>query len=68
MRRKPLLLLVLGAVTLSLSFIVKQYFPLTDAADGFIKGLALGLMILSIILLSKQVRLKRTSKKEHELS
>ncbi len=61
-----MLLLVLGAVTLSFSFIVKQYFPLTDAADGFIKGLAIGLVILSIILFSKQVRLKRASKKEQD--
>ncbi|WP_242922835.1 hypothetical protein [Pontibacter liquoris] len=66
MSRKSLLLLVLGAVTLSFSFIVKQYFPLTDAADGFIKGLAIGLVILSIILFSKQVRLKRASKKEQD--
>ena len=58
MNKKPLILLAIGALTLGLSFFGKQYLTLTDATDGFLKGLAIGLMILSLIF-SKQVKLKR---------
>jgi hypothetical protein len=62
MSKTYLILLAIGALTLSSSFIFKQYLTLSDATDGFLKGLAIGLMILSLILLSKQAKNKRASR------
>lgn len=56
--RKHLALLVAGAFLMSLSLILKHYIVLTDTIDGLIKGLALGLMVLSLILTSRERRQK----------
>ncbi len=50
--RKSLILLVAGAIVMSLSLIVKHYIPVTDTTDGLIKGIGLGLIVLSLIFIS----------------
>jgi hypothetical protein len=47
-------LLILGTILLSSSFIIKRYTSLSDGVDGFIKGIAIGLLILCLIVLFKQ--------------
>ncbi|MEO8795055.1 MAG: hypothetical protein ABI390_06275 [Daejeonella sp.] len=47
--RGPLILLVVGAVIMNFTFILERYFTLTDTENGLIKGIGLGLMILSLI-------------------
>jgi hypothetical protein len=59
MSRKYLRLLAVGALIMSMSFILKHYNTLTDTTDGLLKGFAIGLMILSLILSLKQLKLKR---------
>jgi hypothetical protein len=51
---KYLVLLTAGALLMSVSLILKHYFTITDAADGFLKGMGLGLMILALILTTKK--------------
>lgn len=47
-------LLILGTLLLSSSFIIKRYTSLLDGTDGFIKGISIGLLILSLIVFLKQ--------------
>jgi hypothetical protein len=54
MNGKNLVLLIIGVLLMSLSFILKHYIALTDLIDGLIKGVALGLMIVSLVFTSKQ--------------
>jgi hypothetical protein len=54
MNGKNLVLLIIGVLLMSLSFILKHYIALTDLTDGLIKGVALGLMIVSLVFTSKQ--------------
>jgi hypothetical protein len=58
MSKKSLLLLILGTLIMSLSFILKHYMMLTDLTDGLLKGFAIGLLIVSLLLIPKQVKLK----------
>lgn len=50
--KRYLVLVALGALVMSLSFILKHYLVVGDAADGFLKGFSIGLMILSLILMA----------------
>ena len=54
-----MILLAMGALVISLSFILKHYVTLSDAADGFLKGAGIGLMIVGLILTAKQLKFKR---------
>jgi hypothetical protein len=54
MNGKNLVLLIIGVLLMSLSFILKHYIALTDLIDGLIKGVAFGLMIVSLVFTSKQ--------------
>jgi hypothetical protein len=49
-------LLVAGLLLLNSGFIIKRYMSVSDATDGFIKGLSIGLLILSLIVLIRQKR------------
>jgi hypothetical protein len=49
-------LLVAGLLLLNSGFIINRYTTISDAMDGFIKGLSIGLMILSLIVLIRQKR------------
>lgn len=52
--RKSLLLLAIGALLISFTFILKHYFPIEDFWQGAIIGVGIGLMIYSIILASRE--------------
>lgn len=47
-------LLILGTLLLGASFIIKRYVSLSDGTDGFLKGISIGLLILSLIVSFKQ--------------
>lgn len=47
-------LLLLGTILLSTGFISKRYATLSDGMDGFIKGISIGLLLLSLIIFFKQ--------------
>lgn len=49
-----LILLILGVCVLSASFILRRFFPVSDMADGLIKGIAIGLLVLSFLVWNKQ--------------
>ena len=51
---KSLVLLIIGALLMSLTLILKHYIAVTDIIDGFLKGVGLGLMILSLVLRFKK--------------
>jgi hypothetical protein len=52
--RKYLVLLAIGTLLMSSTLILKHYITVTDAVDGFLKGMGLGLMIMSVILAAKK--------------
>lgn len=54
LNKTSLALLILGTLLMSLSFIIKRYASLSDGAIGFIKGISIGLLIVSLIISSKQ--------------
>ena len=54
LNKKSIALLIVGTFLLSLSFVIKRYLLLSDGIDGFIKGISIGLLILSLVGLSKQ--------------
>jgi hypothetical protein len=54
MKGKNLTLFIIGVLLMSVSFILKRYIALTDIMDGFIKGVAFGLMILSLVFTLKK--------------
>jgi len=43
---------------MSISLTLEHYIVLTDTVNGFIKGVALGLMLLSLLLTSRERRRK----------
>jgi hypothetical protein len=49
-------LLVAGVVLLNSGFIIKRYMSISDATDGFIKGLSIGLLVLSLLVFLRQKR------------
>lgn len=50
----PLKFLVpIGLLLLSASFILKHYTQLPDVADGFLKGLSIGILFLSLVTYAK---------------
>jgi hypothetical protein len=49
-------LLVAGIVLLNSDFIIKRYTSISDATDGFIKGLSIGLLVLSLLVFLRQKR------------
>jgi len=53
-QKNALALLVAGAMTLGLSFVIKRYTYFPDFNDGLFKGISIGLLLLSVILLSKK--------------
>lgn len=60
-KRKNLLLLTIGALLMSMTLILKQYFAINDFWDGILKGVGIGLMLYSIILVSREQRNKATN-------
>gem|GEM_PF-1304329 len=48
--------LILGILVLSSSFVIKRYTFLSDAGDGFLKGISIGLLLQSVILIFQQRR------------
>ncbi|WP_423148364.1 hypothetical protein [Rubrolithibacter danxiaensis] len=56
LNKTSLTLLILGTSVLASSFVIKHYLVLSDGTDGFIKGISIGLLIVSLIRLSKQRR------------
>ena len=56
--RRYLALLVAGSFLMSISLTLEHYIVLTDTVNGFIKGVALGLMLLSLLLTSRERRRK----------
>ena len=60
-KRKNLLLLTIGALVMSMTLILKQYFAINDFLDGIFKGVGIGLMLYSIILVSREQRNKATN-------
>ena len=51
-------LLILGTILLGSSFIINRYILLSDGMNGFIKGITIGLLILSLISFAKQRKLQ----------
>jgi uncharacterized protein YybS (DUF2232 family) len=51
LENKHLALLFAGTVLMSMSFILKHYFALSDSLDGFVKGIAIGLLLLTLLLI-----------------
>jgi len=50
-RHKTLwLLLPLGLLLMSCTYILSHFIVVPDALDGFLKGVGIGLMILSLVL------------------
>lgn len=39
---------------MSSSFILQRFAPISDGIDGFIKGIAIGLMLLALIIIGKR--------------
>ena len=58
--RKNLSLLTIGALLISLTLILKHYFAVNDFLDGLLKGGGIGLMIYSLILVSREQRNRTT--------
>lgn len=54
MNRKSLILLITGLLIMSASFILRHYVELTDATDGYIKGVGLGFILLSFYYAVRQ--------------
>jgi hypothetical protein len=54
MKGKNLVLLIIGILLMSMSFIISHYIALPDFTDGLIKGVAIGLMIVSLVFTLKQ--------------
>lgn len=54
LNKNYILLVVFGILLMSLSFIFKYYINLPDLIDGIFKGTAIGLLLLGVILLSKE--------------
>ena len=54
LNKTSLTLLILGLLLMSLSFIIKRYTSLSDGEIGFIKGVSIGLLIVSLITSPKQ--------------
>jgi len=48
--KNSLTLLSLGITLLSLSFIIEHYFLLSDGANGLLKGVSIGLLLLNLIV------------------
>ncbi|WP_281323041.1 hypothetical protein [Flavobacterium aestivum] len=48
--RKSLVILAIGALLLSATFVLRHYFAINDFSDGILKGIGIGLMIYSLIL------------------
>lgn len=51
--RKHIALFLAGTAFVSASFILRHYFPLSDSADGFLKGMGIGFLILTLLLISR---------------
>ena len=60
-KKKPLYLLALGALIMSAPFILQQFMVLDDGANGLIRGVGIGLMVVSLIFSAKQRRLARNA-------
>lgn len=58
--RKNLVLLAAGALLMSMTLILKHYFTINDFLDGLLKGVGIGLMIYSLILVSREQRNRTT--------
>lgn len=55
-RRKHLIILTIGTLWLSLPLILKHYFIVPDFQVGLMKGIGIGLMLVSLIKVSKDQR------------
>jgi exosortase/archaeosortase len=49
-RKKYIALITLGALLMSFTFILKHYITVPDLIDGLLKGVALGLLILTAVI------------------
>jgi len=52
--KTSLTLLIVGTILLSSGFIIKRYILSSDGTYGFIKGISIGLLILSLIVFVRQ--------------
>lgn len=53
-QQRALILVVIGTVVMSSSFMLQRFAPLSDTMDGLIKGIAIGFMLLGLIITVKQ--------------
>jgi uncharacterized membrane protein len=49
--KKHLALLFAGTICMSMSFILNHYFSISDSLDGFLKGIAIGLLLLTLLFI-----------------
>lgn len=61
LNKTSLVLLISGVLLLSLSFIISRYTSLSDGEIGFIKGISIGLLIVSLITSPKQKKQRNHS-------
>ena len=61
MKKSPLYLLVLGALIMSVPFILQRMMSFSDLTDGLIRGFGIGLMVVAVIYSAKQRRLARNA-------
>ena len=52
-------LVAIGAVLVSAPIILKQFMAINDAADGLIRGVGIGVMVVALIFSAKQRQLAR---------
>lgn len=53
MENKHLAFLFVGMILMGMSFVLKHYFSLSDSLDGFVKGVAIGVLILTLIVIAR---------------
>lgn len=54
LNKKSLAFLIVGILLMSASFIIKRYVVLSDGIDGLIKGVSIGLLLVSVLSIAKQ--------------
>lgn len=60
-RKKPLYLLALGALIMSVPFILQQFMVIGDIANGVIRGVGIGLMVVALLFSVKQRKAVRNA-------
>lgn len=51
-------LLIAGLLVLSGSFVITRYLTISDPVNGFIKGFAIGLLLLAVVISFKKLHTK----------